>query len=83
MSKYPIEIFWSDEDEGYIALMPDLPGCCAWGATQEQAVKEIRYAASAWLEAAKKMNREIPRPKKSLYNQRVKIKDELYTSPLC
>ena len=34
MTKYPIEVFWSDEDEGYIAVVPDLPGCSAWGKTE-------------------------------------------------
>jgi len=82
MLKYPVEIFWSDEDEGYIALIPDLPGCCAWGATQEQAVKEIQHAASAWLEAAKKMNREIPVPKKTLRNQQISIKNDLYIAAM-
>ncbi|MGH6905774.1 MAG: hypothetical protein ACREIR_23895 [Geminicoccaceae bacterium] len=39
--KYLVEVFWSDEDEGYIALVPDLPGCSAFGATPEDAVHEI------------------------------------------
>lgn len=60
--KYPIEVFWSDEDEGYIAIVPDLPGCSAWGATEEEAVHEIHDAAQAWLKAASKMGREIPEP---------------------
>jgi predicted RNase H-like HicB family nuclease len=40
--KYLIEIFWSDEDEGYIATIPDLPGCSAWGNTPIEALQQIR-----------------------------------------
>jgi len=58
---YPVEVFWSEEDEGYIAIVPDLPGCSAWGATEELALHEIQIATQAWLEAAKKMGREIPK----------------------
>ncbi len=60
--KYPIEVFWSDEDEGYIAIAPDLPGCSAWGATEEDAIHEIHQAQEAWLEVAIKMKRKIPEP---------------------
>ncbi len=60
--KYPIEVFWSDEDKGYIAIVPDLPGCSAWGATEEEALREVHDAAHAWLKVAIKMKREIPQP---------------------
>jgi len=60
--KYPIEVFWSDEDDGYIAIVPDLLGCSAWGTTEGQAVHEVHDAAHAWLKAAVKMGREIPEP---------------------
>lgn len=60
--KYPVEIFWSDEDEGYIATVPDLPGCSAWGETEEEAVHEIQEAAQAWIEAATNGGRDIPEP---------------------
>lgn len=60
--KYPIEVFWSDEDEGYIAVAPDLPGCSAWGETEEEAIQEIHHAAEAWIEAATELGREIPEP---------------------
>ena len=42
--KYLVEVFWSDEDEGYIAAVPDLPGCSAFGKTPEEAVREIGAA---------------------------------------
>ncbi len=60
--KYPIEVFWSEEDEGYIATMPDLPGCSAFGETEEEALHEVQEASQAWLKAAKKAKREIPIP---------------------
>lgn len=60
--KYPLEVFWSDEDEGYIAIAPDLPGCSAWGETEAIALGEIHHAVEAWLEAAKKTGNPIPAP---------------------
>lgn len=61
-SKYAIEIFYSEEDEGYIAVVPELPGCSAFGETEEEALKEIKIAIDLWLEAAEKESREIPKP---------------------
>jgi hypothetical protein len=44
MTRYLVEIFCSDEDDGYIANIPDLPGCSAWGRTRQEAAKEIEAA---------------------------------------
>jgi len=60
--KYPIEVFWNDEDEAYIAVVPDLPGCSAVGDSEEEALNEAQDAMAAWLQAAKKAGREIPSP---------------------
>jgi len=60
--KYLIEVFWNDEDEGYIANVPDLPGCSAWGATPEDAVREIEDAQQAWIEACIKAGDPVPPP---------------------
>lgn len=60
--KYAIEIFYSEEDGGYIALAPELPGCSAFGETEEQALKEAKVAIALWLYTAKKEGRQIPRP---------------------
>ena len=60
--KYSIEIFWSDEDEGFIALVPDLAGCSAWGETEAEALLEAQDATKAWIKAAKKIDRTIPKP---------------------
>ena len=62
MYKYTIEIFYSEEDEGYIAVIPELPGCSAFGRTEEEALQEVKIAIELWLEIAKKEGREIPKP---------------------
>ena len=49
MTKYPIEVFWSDEDEGYIAVVPDLPACNAWGKNEPDAIREAHNAIAAWI----------------------------------
>ncbi|MBU7048472.1 MAG: type II toxin-antitoxin system HicB family antitoxin [Theionarchaea archaeon] len=62
MYKYAIEIFYSEEDRGYIAVVPELPGCSAFGATEEEALREIKIAMDLWLETARKDGRRIPEP---------------------
>ncbi len=62
MYRYAIEIFYSEEDEGYIAVVPELLECSAFGKTEEEALKEIKIAIDLWLETAKKDGREIPKP---------------------
>jgi predicted RNase H-like HicB family nuclease len=52
--KYAIEIFYSDEDEGYIARVPELAGCSAFGKTPEKALKEVNIASQLWLQTALK-----------------------------
>jgi predicted RNase H-like HicB family nuclease len=65
-TKYPIEVFWSDEDKGFIALVPDLQGCSAVGDTAADAVREAHDAIAAWLKAARSMKRQIPKPSREL-----------------
>ncbi len=62
MKDYHINIFYSDEDGGYIADIPDLAGCSAFGATPEIALKEVEKAKKAWLEVSKKRGRKVPTP---------------------
>ena len=50
---YPIDIFYSEEDEGFIAIIPELAGCSAFGKTEEIALKEVKIAMQLWLETAK------------------------------
>ena len=59
---YHIGIFFSDEDEGYIADIPDLPHCSAFGETPEQALAEVLKTKSAWIDAARAEGKPIPRP---------------------
>ena len=58
-----INIFYSDDDEGYIADIPDLKGCSAFGNTPEEAVKELTLVKIAWIETAKAENIDIPEPR--------------------
>lgn len=62
MGHYPVEVFWSEDDEAYVAIAPDLPGCSAAGDTEAKAIKELRTAIELWLEAMKKAGNPIPEP---------------------
>jgi len=61
-SRYTIELFYSEEDGGYIAVVPELPGCSAFGESEGDAIREVKIAIDLWIETAKKENREIPQP---------------------
>jgi len=63
MKDYHINVFYSVEDEGYIADIPDLKHCSAFGATPEEAVREVSLAKQAWIEAAQASDKPIPEPK--------------------
>jgi predicted RNase H-like HicB family nuclease len=60
---YHINIFWSDEDQGYIADVPDLEACSAFGKTPAEALAEVEQAKAAWLEAARAEGKPIPPPR--------------------
>ncbi len=62
MKDYQINIFFSQEDEGYIADIPDLPQCSAFGESPEEALSEVLKAKAAWIEAAKAEGKPIPPP---------------------
>jgi predicted RNase H-like HicB family nuclease len=62
MNKYPIEIYWSDEDDCFLAKAPDLPGCIAHGETEEEALSAIKELIQTWLEIAKEDGKQIPLP---------------------
>jgi predicted RNase H-like HicB family nuclease len=59
---YPSEVLWSDEDEGFIALAPDMPGCSAFGATREEAERELQDGILAWIASAQNVGNPIPAP---------------------
>ena len=63
MRDYHINVFYSEEDEGYIADIPDLRYCSAFGDTPEEALHEVLVAKEAWLEAARETGRPIPEPR--------------------
>lgn len=58
-----IIIYWSDQDEAYIADVPELPGCCAHGVTREDALRNAEAAAELWIDTAEKYGDPIPEPK--------------------
>jgi len=62
MKDYHINIFYSEEDGGYVADIPDLACCSAFGETEEQALAEVLRAKAAWIEAAKAEGKPIPPP---------------------
>jgi predicted RNase H-like HicB family nuclease len=62
MKDYHINIFFSQEDEGYIADVPDLPMCSAFGHTPAEALAEVETAKQLWLEAARAEGKPIPEP---------------------
>ena len=63
MTDYHINIFFSDEDGGYMADIPDLEACSAFGATPEEALSEVEQAKAAWLAAAREAGKPIPPPR--------------------
>jgi len=63
MRDYHINIFFSEEDGGYIADIPDLDSCSAFGATPEEALAEVEQAKKLWLESASAQGKTIPQPR--------------------
>jgi predicted RNase H-like HicB family nuclease len=63
MRDYHINIFYSEQDEGYIADIPDLKFCSAFGETPEEALKEVLIAKASWLEAARAEGKPVPLPR--------------------
>ena len=63
MNKYEIIIYWSKDDNRFIAEVPELPGCMADGEDQIEAMKNINIIINEWSETAALVNRNIPQPK--------------------
>ena len=63
MSDYHINVSYSSQDGGYVADIPDLKYCSAFGETPEEAVREVMLARAAWLEAARAEGRVVPAPR--------------------
>jgi predicted RNase H-like HicB family nuclease len=63
MKDYHINIFYSEEDGGYVADIPHLEACSAFGASPEAALKEVQIAKEAWIESARAEGKAIPSPR--------------------
>ena len=61
--KYEIIIYWSAEDQAYVAEVPELPGCAADGVTYKQAVSNAEVVIREWIETARELGRPIPEPR--------------------
>lgn len=66
MHKYERIIYWSKEDEKFIVVVPELPGCMADGTTPEEALKNSDIIIVEWIETAKELGRKVPEPKGGL-----------------
>ncbi|MCK4311114.1 MAG: type II toxin-antitoxin system HicB family antitoxin [Candidatus Cloacimonetes bacterium] len=63
MNKYEIIIYWSEEDNAFIAEVPELPGCMGDGKTYKDALSNVEIIIQEWIETARELNRHIPKPK--------------------
>lgn len=61
--RYEVIIYWSQDDQAFIAKMPELPGCAADGETSHAALDNIQLIAAEWIETARELGREIPEPR--------------------
>lgn len=64
--KYEIIIYWSENDNSFVAEVPELPGCMADGKTYSEALSNAEMVIAEWVETAKSLNRNIPTPKGKL-----------------
>ncbi len=63
MIRYEVIIYWSNEDDAFIAEVPELPGCAADGHSYEEAVTNVQTVIQEWIEKAQELGRPIPQPK--------------------
>ena len=63
MTKYEIILYWSAEDDAFIAEVPELPGCAADGPTRQEALANVEIVIGEWIETARGMGRVIPEPR--------------------
>ena len=66
MIKYEVILYWSEEDQAFIAEVPELPGCMADGTSYQEALSNVEVIAKEWIETAREMGRKIPEPKGKL-----------------
>lgn len=65
-TRYPVVVYWSEEDQAYLVEVPDLPGCLADGLTQAEAIANSRVIIQEWLDFAQELGRDIPAPSERL-----------------
>lgn len=63
MHKYEVILYWSDEDQVFIAEVPELPGCMVHGSSQEEALASANQAIQLWIDTAREFGRPVPEPK--------------------
>lgn len=61
--RYEVIIYWSEQDQAFIAEVPELPGCAADGATYQEALAAVEVVIQEWIETAKELGRKIPKPR--------------------
>jgi predicted RNase H-like HicB family nuclease len=61
--KYEVILYWSDEDDAFIAEVPELPGCMADGQTYQEAIENVEIVIREWIDTARELGRHIPQPK--------------------
>jgi predicted RNase H-like HicB family nuclease len=66
MFRYQINIYWSEEDQSYLAEVPELPGCMADGQSYQLALDNVQVIMQEWIETAQELGREIPVPHRRL-----------------
>jgi predicted RNase H-like HicB family nuclease len=64
--RYEINLYWSEQDQSFIAEVPDLPGCAADGETYQEALQNIEIIMQEWIETAQELGRKIPEPTQRL-----------------
>jgi predicted RNase H-like HicB family nuclease len=62
MNRYEVIIYWSAEDEPFVALVPELPGCMADGRSRQEALAHVEVVINEWIETARELGRPIPEP---------------------
>ena len=63
MLRYEIILYWSEEDQAFIAEVPELPGCAADGETYQEALQNVEIVMQEWIETANELGRPIPEPR--------------------
>lgn len=63
MIRFEVILYWSDEEEAFVADVPELPGCMADGATYQEALANVEVVIQEWIETAQELGRPIPEPR--------------------